>query len=439
MVASSWEALVIIMRSFSEILEELTDAQIKQVNKWTPKNRDVSISKHVMGDKPRISIPMESQSAAAHPDVKNHLEQHGMQVKDYTAGTASDKYGREVKIGKALAKTKAPSHVINTFANDSARQAKSHSDLHVVVSNHPHDVAGMSTGRSWESCMTMDTGSNRDYLKHDIKAGTHVAYLTHKDDHEAKNPLARLALKPYTSKDGSHSVLRPETTMYGTGNDAFSNTVRKFSEDHFPLKEKTSYKPHKDLYDDTAHAATTGNMRKLYTHTSTIIKNSKETLDHFAKHGDVDEAQAVVHAGTQEHRDQLADHSNPHVRGAVADYGHPAHMEKLINDPHPFVRSGVALHGSDEHRAKLAGDKDATVRRAVAQHSETHHQTLMGDKSADVREAVARHSTNRAILGKLSSDPIGSVSQRAKAGIQYLNHADKAKASNKPIPDRDAY
>lgn len=426
------------MRSFIEIVEALTNDQIKQVDKWTPKNRSTGFSDHVMGGKQRISIPLHNESSVPHPDVKKHLEQHGMQIKDYTAGVASDKYGREVKIGKALTKTKAPPNVLNTFANDSARQSKSHDSLHVAISNHPHDIAGMSTGRSWESCMTMDTGSNRDFLKKDIKSGTHTAYLTSKDDHNIENPLARIALKPYQSKNGDHTVLRPETTTYGSGNDAFSNTVRKFSEDHFPLKEKTAYTPHKDLYDDTNHAATTGNMRKLYTHTSTIIKNSKETFDHFAKHGDIDEVQAVIHASPA-HRDILTDHPNPHVRGTIADYGHPAHMDKLVNDPHPFVRSGVALHGTDEHRATLVNDKDASVRRAVAQHSETHHQTLMSDKSADVREAVARHSTDRGILGKLSSDPIGSVSQRAKAGIQYLNHADKAKGLNKPIPDRDAY
>lgn len=433
------------MLSFKDFLdEELTDSQKKQVSKWTPKtrNKTLTFSDHAMGGpgSERTSIPLTAHAVGGvHPDVKAHLEQNGMSVKDYHQGTAVDKHGREVKIGKALAKTKAPQSLINTFANDSSRQAKAHDSLHVVVSRNAEDVAGMSTGRNWESCMTMDSGSNREYLKHDIKAGTHVAYLTHKDDHEAKNPLARIALKPYTSKDGSHTVLRPETTTYGTGNDAFSHTVRKFAEEHFPLKEKTAYKPHKDLYDDTAHAATTGNTRKLYTHTSTVIKNSDETLDHFAKHGDIDEAQAVVHAGSQKHRDILAEHSNHHVRGAVADYGHSAHMEKMVNDPHPFVRAGVALHGSDQHRATLVNDKEASVRSAVAKYDETHHPTLVNDRSPDVRETVARHSNSRAILGKLAADGNSNVAQRAKSSIQYLNHVDKAAAHGKPAPDRDAY
>lgn len=432
------------MISFKDFLgEALTDAQTKQVNKWTTKSRDktISFSDKAMGGKDRISIPLQSHAVGAHPDVANHLKQHGYEIKDYQSGLATDTHGRDVKIGKALAKTKAPQSIINTFANDSSRQNKSHDNLHVVMSRNPHDVAAMSTGRSWESCMNMDSGAFRKHLPHDIKQGTHVAYLTDKNDHTAENPVGRIALKPYVSEDKSHTVLRPESRTYGTGNDAFHNTVRSWSEHHFPLKEKTAYKMHDDLYDDTTHAAAITNHRTNYTHSPLMIKNTKETLDHFAKSHDIDHVLAVANHGGQEHLDQLKNHPSHYVRAAVQERHSSEDQSKFINDPHEFVRAGVAKHGTDEHRKQLLTDPHHLVRMEIARHDETHHDTLKDDKNADVRFEVARKSTNRFVLNRLANNmaEIPRVKTAAKSGLDYLKHVEAAKAKNKPLPDRSAY
>ena len=92
--------MVIRFKDF--LTEELTDSQKKQVNKWTTKSREktLSFSDAAMDGQDRKSIPLESSAVGAHPDVAAHLEKHGLKVKDYKAGIATDSYGRDIKIGK---------------------------------------------------------------------------------------------------------------------------------------------------------------------------------------------------------------------------------------------------------------------------------------------------------------------------------------------------
>lgn len=240
------------MKSFFNLYEELTADQKSEVDKWGPNTKATEISKHVFPEgHDRIEIPLQASETPVepHPAVKQHLENNGYQVKDYRAGIASDKDGRDIKIGKVLERTKAPDDVKKTFANDPNRAtSKKDSMLKVVISKHPHDVAGMSTDRGWKSCMTMGTGCNAHYLKNDVKEGTHVAYLVHKDDNDIKSPLARIALKPFVGDKG-HRIIRPEELGYGTSDSSFHKTVNNFAEKHYPMKD-FAYSKHESVYND---------------------------------------------------------------------------------------------------------------------------------------------------------------------------------------------
>ena len=194
------------------ICEELTPSQKKSVNKW--EKGDNSFSDHMYKeskDPHRATFELESPNKSEHEDiVKNHLEPHGFKIKDYKLGKVEDKHGRETSIGKALGKVKAPDDVKRKFENDPSRAQKEKTNLHVSISRHPHDVAGMtSKGHSWEneSCMNFSNGDNKHYLREDVKHGTHVAYLTHKDDHNNSKPIGRIALKKYTNIDDPHDHL----------------------------------------------------------------------------------------------------------------------------------------------------------------------------------------------------------------------------------------
>lgn len=207
-----------------------------------PKHIDDAIH-NVFQGKNRIEIPFHVGSVEPHPEVEDHLNQHGYKITDYLSGKAKDKYNRETNIGKALGKTNAPEYIKALFDNDPDRQQQA-SKMKIVISHKPSDVAGMtSCGHSWhdESCMNFKTGKNRDYLKHDIKQGTHVAYLTTNDDKDLDNPLARIAVKPFHEYDSgeTHTIFRPENSVYGAAPKGFSKHVFDWFSTHYPADRKS--------------------------------------------------------------------------------------------------------------------------------------------------------------------------------------------------------
>lgn len=195
------------MKRYSElkrILEELTPEQKKLVDSYVKSGTKApEISAHIMHSD-TIRIPLEEEEdrhKEPDPQVVKHLQSHGFTIPDfshYKSGHAIDKHGRITSIGKVLHKTSAPEEIKQKFTNDPERASSKNSNLEVAISYHPYHVAGMSTKRGWTSCMDMDKGENRHYLKEDIKHGTHVAYLVNKEDKDIKNPIARIALKPFT-------------------------------------------------------------------------------------------------------------------------------------------------------------------------------------------------------------------------------------------------
>lgn len=243
----------------AQIIEALTPSQKDKVDKW--KRGDTSFSDHLFAgsnDKDRVLIDLDHPSIKSEHQnrIEDHLKSNGFTDINYHEGHAKDQYGRPTKIGKALVKTKAPKNMLDGFNTDPARQQKSaiSSDYKVLITRHPHDVAGMtSKGQSWEneSCMNFHDGSNKDYLKNDVKHGTHIAYLVHKNDVRGEKPLARIALKPFISEDDRNDkILRPEHRVYGDAPDAFTHTVNKFLNKHFPGGDSV-YRKHDSVYHDT--------------------------------------------------------------------------------------------------------------------------------------------------------------------------------------------
>lgn len=235
------------MKSFELFLFHITEAlnqmQKDAVDEWekpTSYVSDAVFAQHADADG-RIRIPLQK----AHP-VIDHLTKNGYHVHDYQNGMCKDSYGRVTRIGKALEKTDASEETKKFFATDRSRTLPTDDDYHIVISRHPHDVAGMSTCQSWDSCMNLIGGVNNYYVPQEIKQGTHVAYLIKgKNENE---PVARIALKPYHSENGDHTILRPEKS-YGIDSAAFDKTVRDWSHEHFPMKDNT-YKKNKNVYND---------------------------------------------------------------------------------------------------------------------------------------------------------------------------------------------
>ena len=412
------------MKTFKEILEALTSSQKAKVDSWGPSSAADKISSHVFPNgHDRITIPLENHEGdvEAHPHVKNYLENNGYKIKHYKKGLATDKYGRDVNIGKALQKTNAPELVNKAYINDPNRASGKHNNLQVVITKHPYDVAGMSTDRGWESCMTMGDcnynnhgkGSNAKYLPLDIQQGTHVAYLTHAGDHKAEDPIARIALKPFHSYHAheTHTILRPEHTIYGDGGPAFEQTVKKFAEKHYPMDSNSKvYNKDSSLYHDSG-------PRQLINvdHPKILFGATKEMKEELIKHGkhlntlmhdeDSNIRRQVARVGNKEHLDHLVNDNDYHVREDVAGKGFKDHLDKLVNDPHHAVRYEVASRGTKEHLDKLVNDPQHAVRKVIAMRGNKEHlDKLVNDPEDYVRQEVASHG-HKEHLNKLINDP----------------------------------
>ena len=423
------------MKNYKDIihslLEELTPKQKKVVDSWSGSNAADEISKHVFPDgNDRVHIPLEN--APDNPDrkvdpdyrVEDHLKKHGYQIHDYAKGIAKktitvgnpekgvpfQQKEQHVNIGKALQTTNAPDHVKNAFSNDTNRQgAHIGGDYHVVISKHPYDVAGASTDRGWNSCMNMSEkgkcGNQSDQLEHDVKYGTHAAYLVHKDDHDIKSPVARVLLKPFRSEDSDHTILRPEEKVYGVssrkagdvGNiiknktqEDLLHTLTQWTDKHYPAKATEVYRKHHGVYDD--------DMKTLH------YDKSPKTLDAIAKHPD----EQVRHALTSERNEylngKLAKDKSEYVRQAVARKTNDVEtINRMADDPSHKVRQEVGLRGYRQINSKLASDPAASVRAAVIQsgtHPELEHKYL-DDKHPFVTRALAKHTKDPEIARQL--------------------------------------
>lgn len=411
---------------YSLLKEELNDAQKKVVDGWghdhTGSQEAHALSDHVIPkDKSHVNVPFElAHHVEPHPDVKEHLEKHGYQVTDWHKGTVSDKHKREMRLGKALEKTGASADLKDKFINDPGRKNSSNVKLNIHISRHPHAIAGMSTNQGWTSCMQLgpkgqteepepegrynedgdfepdrapghdnprsEVGVNAHYLENDVEMGTHVAYLTHPNDHEAKHPIARIALKPSNAidengdYDPSHTVLRPEGRTYGTADHAFHKAVNDWSEKHFPMQDGKVYQKYQSVYNDDGH-------------------------QYHAKDDDT-----------------LLKHKDPNIRSSLAEREslHPDTATKLLNDPDKNVRMMAGLHNDlkTSHVKQLLNDPYHGVRETAGHHgakmtSEMIDQ-MVHDSHHKVRLAAASLGTNLKShhIDKLLKDEEYGVSDR---------------------------
>lgn len=112
-----------------------------------------------------------------------------------------------------------------SFENDPTR-AKG-TQYYVVISADPHDLASMSTGRPWTSCMNLIDGGQKQDVYCEVKKGGFVAYLIHAEDREIEKPLARIHIRHFRNRKGQ-SLALPEETVYGQEMPGFLETVKQW-------------------------------------------------------------------------------------------------------------------------------------------------------------------------------------------------------------------
>jgi hypothetical protein len=218
----------------------------------------------------RIYLPfaIQDNDLNVDTDIKEELESNGYKIIDYKKGICVDPQypNNQVKIGKLLNKLKKKKvnelkgkvgdsfnlsvqeqidrvikyydGLINQFNTSGYRSGSgSYSNLLIVISQNPHDVAQMSTGRRWTSCINLEEKKDdQDRVKDifcEVEKGGIVAYLIRDEDKEIRDPIARVWIRRFDNPNGQ-SIAVPEEKVYGDQIPGFLSTVKSWVHDRQP-------------------------------------------------------------------------------------------------------------------------------------------------------------------------------------------------------------
>ena len=218
------------------ITTERTDGAIKLMDNVFSKLKTLPNAKVLDRRGDRIAFPYGE--TPLEDDIKMLLRKYDYNVLDFNnndalriAKTEKGNKAQPIKITKALANISRlkdkdgniiepkAKNFVDLFADGKSREGKAMEKklgLIVIFARHPYDIAGMSYGRTWSSCMHLTDGQLRDFVKKDIENGTIAVYLTKATDEGLSNPLARVLVKPYVNVGNENDViLYPEAKTYG--------------------------------------------------------------------------------------------------------------------------------------------------------------------------------------------------------------------------------
>jgi len=206
------------------------------------------------GENGRTYIPFSqvAEGQEYDPEVIGVLNDNNCQVIDYRGGYCQQG-NRQFRIGKFIERIKKQEiqklqqqdaqgqiydlqreinaviefydDILNQFVNSSFRMQKGQDQFQVVISQNPHDVAQMSTDRSWESCMTLGSGGHHEDVFCEVQRGGLVAYLINANDLDITQPLARIHIRRFDNRQGQ-SIAISERSIYGNEIAGFYEAVK---------------------------------------------------------------------------------------------------------------------------------------------------------------------------------------------------------------------
>lgn len=247
----------------------LSEKNEQQVAGAAKARTDAPAVQEAFGAADRIYLRLKDGAGAEPSEAQKRVAAalpEGYKIIDYSKGLATDAAGKQqFKIGKLL---KNNPEILTVFTNDSSRTMDS---LLVVVSRNPIDIATMSTGRAWGSCMGPGSALTWKYVPRHVKSGSLIAYLISGRDPDITSPLSRILITPYNKvqrkrgflsaiarwvfRRGKAKAPRAEQQQIfvpfnsiGLHNDAFSAAVEKFVEETLNEGKHGKFKPVKGAY-----------------------------------------------------------------------------------------------------------------------------------------------------------------------------------------------
>lgn len=236
------------LKSLSSI--KLSDYRAWRGRKHFDKNRYKELFEQYTKKRPayRIYLPVGERyvpSVSPLPEIAEHLSKKGYVIEDYMAGYVSTKDRKQpIKLGKVL---KEAPVLLDKYQKHKAKLgSKDVSNLMVVISRHPYDIAGMSTDRGWTSCTNLGfsgdkKGSRSIYVIDDVKEGNIIAYLVDKNDPNIEHPIARMRILRFVRVDGKDFYLKAHERVYGTDTPVFRKTVNAWLDEVNTEKSTDEY------------------------------------------------------------------------------------------------------------------------------------------------------------------------------------------------------
>ncbi|GAB5389911.1 MAG: hypothetical protein Alpg2KO_28790 [Alphaproteobacteria bacterium] len=230
--------------------EKATSDTARDVPEFTERYEQIFDGPH----EHRIYIPLLPSIAqdgdymsGTHAKVTDALVAGGFTGIDYRTGVCKDDRKNTIKIAKALHRLDEVV-LAGDFERDPSRKLDPNK-LCIAISRHPYDVARMSTGRGWVSCMAKD-GSYHHHVSGDLREGTLVAYLISKNDPNIDDPLSRILLKPMRHADTGETTFSV-CSAYGLHAPQFNETLKEFVAQHIaPDLSPGGYNLSRGVYDD---------------------------------------------------------------------------------------------------------------------------------------------------------------------------------------------
>lgn len=140
---------------------------------------------------------------------------------------------------------------IRKFESDSLRKkALKETNYYIIVSRHPYDVASVSTGRRWESCLELHTGKERYKIVQDARNGAIAFYMIAEGDWNINDPVSRILCPKYQNQNDKDDYLFfTAGDMYGSQVPEFLNWVKDFIKQlNGPKQPETVYCAQKGSY-----------------------------------------------------------------------------------------------------------------------------------------------------------------------------------------------
>jgi len=380
---------------------EMTPKARRQTDHFFGKNND-RVEEDVINDTP--------DKSEVHKAVENHIGKP-LTHDEYRTGRTTDKYGREVKLGRLIKDPKLQSQ----FASDNTRAgAKAIKSMRVSI-HRGTEVAGQTnptpdethpSGHSWaqQSCKNVEDGEHKRYLNKEIEHGTVVVFG---HDHDGKE-VYRATLQPHHNDKGH--VTYAVNSEYGIKNSAFTahahNVAERLSGEH--KGGRAMYAIHPSVYDDR------GVKFMLHPTASRedVVKalNSKRESDQIAAYNHPKITAEDLSKGIKNFDQNAIEspylnekHLSEMIKSGNASYAvqhpnlTPNHIEEIMaGKGNVYIKMDAIRHpkATSEQISKALKHRDPSIRQAAIENPKAtpeHISKALGDRNIYTRLAAIQH------------------------------------------------